>query len=38
MEFADVRTEDRLDGWHPYMKQFGSWRLPNNHIYYGYDE
>ena len=38
IDFADVRTEDRLDGWHPYLKQFSSWRLPNNHIYYWYDE
>jgi len=22
IDFADVRTEDRLDGWHPYLKQF----------------
>jgi hypothetical protein len=22
MDFADVRTEDRLDGWHPYIAQF----------------
>jgi hypothetical protein len=22
MDFADVRTEDRLDGWHPYLTQF----------------
>ena len=21
MDFADVRTEDRLDGWHPYLTQ-----------------
>ena len=24
MDFADVRTEDRLDEWHPYLKQFSS--------------
>ena len=34
IDFADVRTEDRLDGWHPYLKRIGSWRLPNIHIYY----
>ena len=21
LDFADVRTEDRLDGWHPYLTQ-----------------
>jgi len=21
IDFADVRTEDRLDGWHPYLNQ-----------------
>jgi hypothetical protein len=22
LDFTDVRTEDRLDGWHPYLTQF----------------
>ena len=24
IDFADVRTEDRLDGWHPYLTQLPS--------------
>ena len=39
IEFADVRTEDRLDGWHPYLtSRLYSWRLPNIHLQYVYDE
>jgi hypothetical protein len=29
---------DYIPDWDRYMKADNSWRLPNNHIYYWYDE